>query len=434
MPEAGLKRSWTIAVNRGGSGGSRWRCCPRGGRVPGGGARGARGSSGSRCSTGGGRRAADPGLPSRPHDRDALPARPPVPGRGRHDRVAVAAPCRRVASSASPGPGRSWSWPPCRGCPMTLPRTHDAGDRRRLRGRRADAGAALRPPHGGPLRGAARAVRVGRAAPLPVQAARPAPARHRAFPTPPGSTCCGRSALTNGVSGRFDPGLPVIALSGNSSEPDRVRGLERAPTTTWRSRSPTSSSPRGSSAVLRRRETPRSGPLRVGELCVDPVTARGARRRAASCALANKEFELLRALASEPSGCSPSRSCFGTSGASARWAGPAPSTRTRAGCAASSTRSTGGSSRTSGASATGWWGSDGRAACGSVAPADVHGRRLRLAVALGPPPDGPEPRDARAPAPAARTGPRPGPRDHREGGADPRRSTGRWSPWTISTP
>ena len=52
-------------------------------------------------------------------------------------------------------------------------------------------------------------------------------------------------------------------------------------------------------AVLRRRNTGRRGPLRVGDLTVDPVTRRvevGGR----GVELANKEFALLRALASEP--------------------------------------------------------------------------------------------------------------------------------------
>ena len=52
-------------------------------------------------------------------------------------------------------------------------------------------------------------------------------------------------------------------------------------------------------AVLRRREGRREGPLRVGELVIDPVTRR-VRVGDREVALANKEFALLRALASEP--------------------------------------------------------------------------------------------------------------------------------------
>jgi DNA-binding response OmpR family regulator len=52
-------------------------------------------------------------------------------------------------------------------------------------------------------------------------------------------------------------------------------------------------------AVLRRRSERRQGPIRVGELVVDPVTRKvsvGARE----VELANKEFALLRTLAAEP--------------------------------------------------------------------------------------------------------------------------------------
>ncbi len=51
--------------------------------------------------------------------------------------------------------------------------------------------------------------------------------------------------------------------------------------------------------MLRRRNGHRSGPIRVGELIVDPITRRvavGERQ----VHLANKEFALLRALAAEP--------------------------------------------------------------------------------------------------------------------------------------
>ena len=52
-------------------------------------------------------------------------------------------------------------------------------------------------------------------------------------------------------------------------------------------------------AVLRRRIGRRRGPIRVGELVIDPVTRR-VRVGERQVELANKEFVLLRALASEP--------------------------------------------------------------------------------------------------------------------------------------
>jgi len=104
---------------------------------------------------------------------------------------------------------------------------------------------------------------------------------------------------TNGATGHYDPGLPVIALTGNTSEPDRVRGFEAGADDYVAKPFAYAELAARIKAVLRRRETPRRGPLRVGELSVDPVRRRvlvGDR----SVQLANKEFELLRKLASEP--------------------------------------------------------------------------------------------------------------------------------------
>jgi DNA-binding response OmpR family regulator len=52
-------------------------------------------------------------------------------------------------------------------------------------------------------------------------------------------------------------------------------------------------------AVLRRRQGRREGPRRVGELVIDPAT-RSVRVEGRPVELANKEFALLRALASDP--------------------------------------------------------------------------------------------------------------------------------------
>jgi DNA-binding response OmpR family regulator len=102
-----------------------------------------------------------------------------------------------------------------------------------------------------------------------------------------------------GAADRFDPLLPVIVLSGRGSEADRVRGLTAGaddyvvkpfhyPELVVRI-----------AAVLRRRAGRRHGPTRVGELIVDPVT-RGVRVGDRQVELSNKEFTLLRTLASEP--------------------------------------------------------------------------------------------------------------------------------------
>ncbi len=104
---------------------------------------------------------------------------------------------------------------------------------------------------------------------------------------------------SEGALGRFDPRLPVIVLSGRGSPTDRVRGLAEGaddyvvkpfhyPELAARVRS-----------VLERRDPRREGNVRVGPLLIDPA------RRAVwvdgrPVRLSNKEFALLRQLASEP--------------------------------------------------------------------------------------------------------------------------------------
>ncbi len=102
------------------------------------------------------------------------------------------------------------------------------------------------------------------------------------------------------VTDPYDAELPVIVLSGRGTDADRLRGLEcgaddylvkpfHYPELAARIR-----------AVLRRRRASRGGPLRVGELVVDPST-REVRVGSREVRLAAKEFALLRTLASDPS-------------------------------------------------------------------------------------------------------------------------------------
>jgi DNA-binding response OmpR family regulator len=102
-----------------------------------------------------------------------------------------------------------------------------------------------------------------------------------------------------GAPARFDAALPVIVLSGRGSPTDRVRGLIEGaddylvkpfhyPELAARLR-----------RVLGRRGSKNTGPVRVGELIIDPAR-REARVAGRQVLLSNKEFTLLRRLASEP--------------------------------------------------------------------------------------------------------------------------------------
>lgn len=98
---------------------------------------------------------------------------------------------------------------------------------------------------------------------------------------------------------RFDPDLPVLVLSGRCSEADRLRGFEAGADDFVSKPFHYPELVARVAAVLRRRQRHRAGPVQVGELTVDPVTRR-VRVGDREVQLANKEFALLRTLASEP--------------------------------------------------------------------------------------------------------------------------------------
>jgi DNA-binding response OmpR family regulator len=103
----------------------------------------------------------------------------------------------------------------------------------------------------------------------------------------------------HGATGRFDPQLPVIVVSGRATEADRLRGLETGADDYVVKPFHYSEIAARIRAVLRRRDGRRQGPLRVGDLVVDPLR-RQVRVGDRPVELANKEFTLLQALASEP--------------------------------------------------------------------------------------------------------------------------------------
>jgi DNA-binding response OmpR family regulator len=119
------------------------------------------------------------------------------------------------------------------------------------------------------------------------------------LPDAPGIDVLRSIRTAEGASDRFDPELPVIVLSGRASETDRVRGLREGADDYLPKPFHYPELVARIGALLRRRLGRRQGRINVGELLVDPVTRRvqvGARE----VKLANKEFALLRALATEP--------------------------------------------------------------------------------------------------------------------------------------
>ena len=99
---------------------------------------------------------------------------------------------------------------------------------------------------------------------------------------------------------RFDPELPVLVLSGRTSEADRLRGFEAgADDYLVKPFHYPELAARVAAVLRRRRNGRRSGRVQIGDLSVDPITRR-VRVGDREVELANKEFALLRALASEP--------------------------------------------------------------------------------------------------------------------------------------
>jgi DNA-binding response OmpR family regulator len=109
-----------------------------------------------------------------------------------------------------------------------------------------------------------------------------------------------RIRTADALASRVDPGLPVIVVSGRSSELDRVRGLARgaddymvkpfsSPELLARIR-----------AVLRRADGRRDrGAIRVGGLAIDPLR-RSVTLDGRQVELSAKEFSLLHMLAGDP--------------------------------------------------------------------------------------------------------------------------------------
>jgi DNA-binding response OmpR family regulator len=105
---------------------------------------------------------------------------------------------------------------------------------------------------------------------------------------------------SDGLATRLNPDTPVLVVSGRTSELDRLRGFERG-ADDYLVKPFSYPELRARVAALLRRADRRSrlGRVRVGELEVDPPS-REAWLRGERIDLSQKEFSLLRALATDP--------------------------------------------------------------------------------------------------------------------------------------
>jgi DNA-binding response OmpR family regulator len=103
----------------------------------------------------------------------------------------------------------------------------------------------------------------------------------------------------DGLTGRYDPLLPVIVVSGRATDDDRIRGIAEGADDYLGKPFNYQELRARVRALLRRRGPRRSGPIRVGDIAIDPAR-REVRVAGRPVRLANKEFQLLRALASDP--------------------------------------------------------------------------------------------------------------------------------------
>jgi DNA-binding response OmpR family regulator len=104
----------------------------------------------------------------------------------------------------------------------------------------------------------------------------------------------------DGTATRLDPGIPMLVLSSRTDELDRLRGLERG-ADDYMTKPFSYPELRARIGALLRRAERRRGVtrMRIGELIVDPA-ARDVHLGERRIALSQKEFALLRLLATDP--------------------------------------------------------------------------------------------------------------------------------------
>jgi len=120
------------------------------------------------------------------------------------------------------------------------------------------------------------------------------------LPDASGFELCRRLRAADGIAQRIDPELPVIMLSGRTSETDRVRGFARGADDYVPKPFHYPELAARISAVLRRARGRRErGVIQIGELRIDP-SSREVRMADRKVELSAKEFALLHALARDP--------------------------------------------------------------------------------------------------------------------------------------
>ncbi|HVS29307.1 MAG TPA: response regulator transcription factor [Solirubrobacteraceae bacterium] len=121
-----------------------------------------------------------------------------------------------------------------------------------------------------------------------------------ALPDGSGLDLVARVRAADGIASRVDPHTPLLIISGRASELDRVRGFERG-CDDYVVKPFSYPEVRGRIAALLRRSDSRGGlgRLRVGALEVDPPS-REVHLHGQRIAVSQKEFALLRTLASQP--------------------------------------------------------------------------------------------------------------------------------------
>jgi DNA-binding response OmpR family regulator len=120
------------------------------------------------------------------------------------------------------------------------------------------------------------------------------------LPDASGFELCGRLRAADGLAERMDPDLPVIFLTGRASETDRVRGFARgADDYVVKPFHYPELVARIGAVLERARGRRKQGTMQIGGLRIDP-SSRDVLLAGRKIELSAKEFQLLCALASEP--------------------------------------------------------------------------------------------------------------------------------------